>query len=137
MREGIGDDRTLRLPLQAVVADGVGGDQSSLDVAWIEHLLGPLHMVGPDPCQIIGLELETHGQAVSLYFPSSALLFADLSLTPVNRGHGVRFHAQSRKPAQNSQVPPNCCFRSAKNCNIEIEYLGLRDSKRAPTFGLA
>ena len=50
----------------AVVAHGGGGVQPFLDVALLQDVLHPLGVVGPDPGQEIGLQLQPHHEAVVL-----------------------------------------------------------------------
>lgn len=57
--EAVGDHTPAALPLQGVVADGVGGFEGFVDVAGLE--LPPfLGVVGPDASVAVGLELEAH-----------------------------------------------------------------------------
>src|SRR5579884_2775075 len=62
MREGVGHHIALRLPLQAVVADGGGGLQRLVDIAGIEEIAPLLGAIGPDAGKAVGLQLDAHLQ---------------------------------------------------------------------------
>src|SRR5262245_2309113 len=54
--ERVGDDIPLRLLLQAVIADGVGGRKRFFQVARLQYVLHLLRVMRPDPGQKIGLQ---------------------------------------------------------------------------------
>src|ERR1700674_1655268 len=64
--ECVGDDVALRLPLQAVVADGGRGLERSFDVAGLDEFPALLRKVGPHPCEAIRLHLDLDLQVVGL-----------------------------------------------------------------------
>ncbi len=76
MGERVGDDVSLRLPHDPVVADRGGRVHRFLDIPFLEKAGGPVGVVGPDAGQEISLELEADHETVEL-----------LLLQPVPLGH--------------------------------------------------
>src|SRR5262245_20029751 len=66
VREGIRHDVTLRLLLDAIVADGACRVERALDVARLEDVLGFLRLVGPDAGEAVGLQFDADLNGVSL-----------------------------------------------------------------------
>src|SRR6185369_9725142 len=64
MGEAVGDDVTLALLLQAVVADGRSGIQCLVDVAGLDDLALLVGVIGPDAGKAIGLQLDANGDSV-------------------------------------------------------------------------
>src|SRR5438309_5551043 len=62
VREGVGDDRAARLPLQPIVADRGGGAECFLDVARLEPVVPRLGTIRPDAGEAIRLQLLTNRQ---------------------------------------------------------------------------
>ena len=64
MSEAVGNDITLRAPLQGVVTDGGGGAQGRLDVALLDERRLALALeifvltIGPDARKAVGLQLD-------------------------------------------------------------------------------
>jgi hypothetical protein len=61
-----GNDVAAALALEAVVADRVGRAERLLDVAGLQEVLGLLRVVGPDPREVVGLQLQPHREPVGL-----------------------------------------------------------------------
>src|SRR5262245_38373438 len=77
VRERVGDDVALRLALETVVANRSGGFQRFLDVTHFKNLTGAVGMIGPYAGQIIGLQLQSHGEPVSHPFAGPLLSRVD------------------------------------------------------------
>ncbi len=78
MGEGVGDDGPGGLALDPVVADGAGRVERLLEIARLEDVARPLGVVGPDPGEAVGLELEPDRQCVSVRLGEPLLLPVDL-----------------------------------------------------------
>src|SRR4030095_4832646 len=62
--EGIWHGITLRFALQPVVADRGSRLHRLLDIARLEDMTGAIGVVGPDPGEAIGLQLQADGRRV-------------------------------------------------------------------------
>ena len=82
MRERVGDDISLGLHLQPVVANRLRGAEGGLDIAHFQNLFHPLGVVCPDPGQKIGLQLQPDGKLVGFRLAPSALKGMDLVADP-------------------------------------------------------
>src|SRR6266849_3512857 len=76
--ESVGDDVALRLPLQAVVADGGRGLERSFDVALLDQIPALLRTLGPDPGETIGLQLDLDLQVIRLDLADGVLTLLHL-----------------------------------------------------------
>jgi hypothetical protein len=80
--ERVGHDVALSLLLQRVVADRVGGGEGFFDVAGFQDVFHPLRVIGPDAGEVVGLEFQSHGEAVVLRVADAAVALWTLSLRP-------------------------------------------------------
>src|SRR5215471_8225122 len=64
VRERVRRHTSARVALQAVVADRLRGRETLFDVAGLEDLLAHVRVMGPDPREAIGLQLERDLEAV-------------------------------------------------------------------------
>ena len=69
MREGVGHDISLRLLLDAVVADGARRIESLVDIAGLDDVLGLLGVIGPDAGEAVGLQLHAHLERIAFGLP--------------------------------------------------------------------
>src|SRR5712692_2618283 len=76
--ESVGDDVALRLPLQAVIADGGRGLERSFDVALLDQIPALLRTLGPDPGETIGLQLDLDLQVIRLDLADGVLTLLHL-----------------------------------------------------------
>src|SRR5712691_5029593 len=76
--ECVGDDVALRLPLQAVVADGGRGLERSFDVALLDQIPALLRTLGPDSGKTIGLQLDLDLQVIRLDLADGVLTLLHL-----------------------------------------------------------
>jgi len=83
MSEGIGHDISLGLLLEAIIADGRGRPQARLDVAFLEDMPQPLSMVGPNPSEEIGLQLQSNRQPLGLGLAHPLLARMNLVTDPL------------------------------------------------------
>ena len=69
MREALRNDHALRLALEHVVADRLGGAHAFLDVAWLEDVALGIAGIGcPDSGIAVGLQLDSDLDRVALSF---------------------------------------------------------------------
>ena len=74
MREAFRDDRPLRLPLERVVADRLGGAHAFLDVTGLKDVaLRVARVGGPHAGVAVGLELDNSGRAQDPRLPGVPL----------------------------------------------------------------
>ena len=60
MREGFGNDSSLALLLQAVIADLCSGIQRLLDLAGFNDVFGRIGTISPDAGEAVGLQFEAY-----------------------------------------------------------------------------
>src|SRR5215831_2342745 len=74
MRESVGHDITLRLPLQTIVANCRRGLQRRLHVARLERIPSLIRIIRPDAGETVGLQFDPHLDTVCLRFAPGGTL---------------------------------------------------------------
>ena len=75
MRERIGHDIALCLPLQSIITDGCRCLNSQLDIAGLNDAPLFFRVVRPNACQAIGLQLDANLELIAASLIDTALNF--------------------------------------------------------------
>ena len=71
--------------MQTIITDRRGRGQSLLDIAWLEHPLPSVGVVGPNTRIAVGLELHEDLEPIRLVFATTSLKLTDPARRPDQR----------------------------------------------------